>query len=217
MTREPIQIRTASTDDAEALLEIYAPYVTDTAISFECDVPSLEEFKARIHKTLTRYPYLVAQSGKEILGYACTGPFVGRAAYDHAAETTIYLRKDCRRLGIGRKLYESLEKISQAQHILNLNACIGYPDPADDHLTLNSVQFHEHMGYRMVGIFHNCGYKFGTWYHMAWMEKLIGEHTPNVLPVIPFPALDYSFDPPLAKSISFPSAAANTGITANTE
>lgn len=189
---EPIRIRTASPDDAEELLAIYAPYVTDTAITFEYDVPGLEEFRARVARTLSKYPYLVAQRGGMILGYAYTGAFVGRAAYDWAVETTIYLRGDCRKTGVGRMLYEELEKISILQNIRNMNACIGYPETEDEHLTMNSIRFHERLGYHMVGIFHNCGYKFGTWYHMAWMEKIIGEHTQNVPPVIPFPELDYS-------------------------
>ena len=183
-------IRVATTDDTKELLDIYAPYVTKTAISFEYDVPSLEEFEARITDILKKYPYLVAENNGEILGYAYTHAFVGRAAYDHAVETTIYLKEGRTKMGIGRMLYEALERISGAQNILNMNACIGYPEPPDEHLTMNSVQFHEHMGYRMVGTFHNCGYKFGTWYHMVWMEKMIGKHNPTPLPVIPFSDLN---------------------------
>ena len=182
--------RIATISDAKELLDIYAPYVTDTAISFEYDVPSLEEFEARITDILKKYPYLVAENNGEILGYAYTHAFVGRAAYDHAVETTIYLKEGRTKMGIGRMLYEALERISSAQNILNMNACIGYPEPPDEHLTMNSVQFHEHMGYRMVGTFHNCGYKFGTWYHMVWMEKMIGKHNPTPLPVIPFSDLN---------------------------
>ena len=182
-------IRVATTADTKELLDIYAPYVTDTAISFEYDVPSLSEFETRIRDILKKYPYLVAEYAGEILGYAYTHAFVGRAAYDHAAETTIYLKESKTKIGIGRMLYETLERISLAQNILNMNACIGYPEIPDEHLTLNSVQFHEHMGYRMVGTFHNCGYKFDTWYHMVWMEKIIGNHDSSPLSMIPFPDL----------------------------
>ena len=183
-------IRVATINDAQELLDIYAPYVTDTAISFEYDVPSLTEFEERITNILKKYPYLVAEYDGEILGYAYTHAFVGRAAYDHAVETTIYLKEGKTKMGVGRMLYEALERISQAQNIFNMNACIGYPEIEDEHLTMNSVQFHEHMGYRMVGTFHNCGYKFGTWYHMVWMEKIIGLHEPTPLPVIPFSELN---------------------------
>ncbi len=186
MKREHIKIRTAVPEDAVALLEIYALYVEHTAISFEYDVPSVEEFRERIVNRLEKYPYLVAEVDGKMLGYAYTSPFVGRAAYGWSAETTIYLREDCRKMGVGRALYEALEKVSKAQNILNLNACIGYPREEDEYLTMNSVKFHEHMGYQMVGMFHNSGYKFGRWYHMVWMEKLIGEHKDKPERVIPF-------------------------------
>lgn len=186
MEKEEIQIRKASVSDAEELLDIYAPYVEKTAISFEWDVPSVSEFRRRIENTLKKYPYLVAEKDGEILGYAYTGAFVGRAAYDWAAEVSIYVKEDKRKTGVGRRLYQALEAVSQAQNILNLNACIGYPDEDDEHLTKNSVQFHGHLGYEMVGKFHKCGYKFGRWYHMVWMEKIIGTHEDVPAPVIPF-------------------------------
>ena len=186
MEKEEIQIRKASVSDAGELLGIYAPYVEKTAISFEWDVPAVSEFRRRIENTLKKYPYLVAEKDGEILGYAYTGPFVGRAAYDWAAEVSIYVKEDKRKMGVGRRLYQALEAVSQAQNILNLNACIGYPDEDDEHLTKNSVQFHGHLGYEMVGKFHKCGYKFGRWYHMVWMEKIIGTHEDVPAPVIPF-------------------------------
>ena len=185
-----IHIRVAAIEDAKELLKIYAPYVTETAISFEYEVPSSDEFRMRIAGILQKYPYILAEQGGEILGYAYTRAFVGRAAYDWSVETTVYLKKGKTKMGVGRKLYEALERISKAQNILNLNACIADPEVEDEYLTMNSVQFHEHLGYRMVGIFHNSGYKFDTWYHMVWMEKIIGEHTSSPLPVIPFPELD---------------------------
>ena len=167
MDLKNVQIRTVVPDDAEELLAIYAPYVEKTAVSFEYEVPGLQEFTDRIRKTLTRYPYFAAESDGEILGYAYTGPFVGRAAYSWSAETTIYLKEDRKRMGLGRKLYEAIEAVSKAQNIQNLNACIGYPEADDGYLTRNSVQFHTHMGYSPIGEFHKCGYKFGRWYSMT--------------------------------------------------
>lgn len=189
MGPEPAVIRPASPEDAEALLEIYAPYVRETAVSFEYEVPSPAAFRERIRKTLERYPYLLAEAGGEILGYAYAGPFKSRAAYDWAVETTIYLRRDKRRLGLGRRLYGALEDLSRAQGIQNLNACIGCPEAEDPYLTWDSVNFHAHMGFRMVGEFYKCGCKFGNWYNMAWMEKLLGAHPARPGPVIPFPEL----------------------------
>ena len=166
---ENVNIRVASPDDAEKLLEIYAPYVEKTAITFEYDVPTVHEFKKRIENTLERYPYLVAEVGDKIVGYAYTGSFVGRAAYDHSAETSIYIDEGCRNKGIGKRLYAAIEEISVAQNVINLYACIGYPEVEDEHLTMNSVNFHEHLGYKTVGRFEKCGRKFDTWYDMVWM------------------------------------------------
>ncbi|MBR3515495.1 MAG: GNAT family N-acetyltransferase [Lachnospiraceae bacterium] len=169
-------IRSATTEDAARLLEIYAYYVENTAISFECEVPSLEEFKNRIAATLEKYPYLVLEEDGLIRGYAYAGIFKGRAAYDHCCEVTIYLDRDSKRHGFARALYEELEKALRKIGIINLYACIADPISEDEYLTKNSEQFHQHMGYAKVGEFHKCGYKFGRWYNMIWMEKMIGEH-----------------------------------------
>jgi len=190
MEAENCCIRVATLDDAEKILEIYAPYVKNTVITFEYEVPSLEEFKTRMVNVLKKYPYLVCEKDGEILGYAYTGTFKGRAAYDWSVETTIYLSDKSKGKGIGRKLYEALERVSKAQGILNMNACIGYPEVDDEYLTKNSAQFHEHLGYKLVGEFHKCGYKFSRWYNMIWMEKMIGEHVEKQPSIIPFPELN---------------------------
>lgn len=182
-------IRTANEADSPELLKIYAPYVEDTAISFETEVPSLEEFTRRMRARQGRYPYLVAERGGGLLGYAYLSPFVGRAAYDWSAETTIYLRLDRRHLGVGKTLYTALEGLARKQGIINLEACIGWTDTPDEHLSNNSAEFHAHLGYRMVGRFYRCGYKFDTWYDMVWMEKLLREHPQTPHPVIPFSEL----------------------------
>lgn len=184
-----LSIRIATPDDAPALLSIYAPYVTDTAITFEYDVPSAAEFAARIEKTLEHYPYLVAELGGEIVGYAYASPFHSRAAYAWGAETSIYVRRDQRKCGVGRRLYAALERILAMQGLTNLNACIATPQTEDEHLTRDSVFFHEKLGYRFVGEFYECGYKFGRWYNMAWMEKHIAPHMRPQPPVTPFPQL----------------------------
>ena len=181
-----IIIRTATLEDAKDLLEIYAPYVKNTAITFEYEVPSEEEFKKRIEYILEKYPYLVAENKGEIVGYAYASSFHSRAAYQWGAETSIYVKENQRNLGVGKSLYKELERILKLQNILNLNACIAYPETEDEHLTKNSVQFHQHLGYELVGEFHKCGYKFNRWYNMVWMEKHIGDHLENPMPIIPF-------------------------------
>lgn len=174
-----ITIRTALSSDAQQLLEIYTPYVRDTAVSFEYDIPTVEEFSARIENTLKKYPYFVAEADGEIVGYTYAGPFKAQAAYNWSVETTIYIKMGKRRAGIGAKLYKKLEEALKLQGILNLNACIAYTEVFDKHLTNDSVLFHEKLGYKMVGQFHKCGYKFHHWYDMVWMEKIIGKHLEN--------------------------------------
>ena len=93
-------------------------------------------------------------------------------------ETSIYVDQNLKRCGVGGRLHQALEAVLMEQWILNMNACIAYPREEDQYLTRNSVDFHAHLGYRLVGQFYQCGYKFGRWYDMVWMEKLIGEHLP---------------------------------------
>lgn len=179
-------IREASIADAPRLLEIYDYYVRNTAITFEYDTPSLEEFVARMENVKRRYPYLVIEENGQIEGYAYAGVFKDRAAYDWSCETTIYIDHNERKSGLGRMLYEALEEKLKEIGILNLYACIGYPIEEDEYLTKNSAEFHAHLGYTKVGEFHKCGYKYGRWYDMIWMEKIVGEHrTPEKNRTIP--------------------------------
>ena len=170
-----ITIRDVTLKDARALLDIYAYYTTSTAISFEYTPPSLSDFENRISAITERFPYLAAidESG-DIVGYAYAGPFIRRAAYDRCAELTVYVHKDHRRDGIGGLLYRRLEELLSAMGYLNLYACIGHTDAPDEYLTNNSEEFHRHLGFETVGVFRRSGYKFGRWYDMIWMEKIIG-------------------------------------------
>ena len=97
---------------------------------------------------------------------------------------SVYVKRDVRRMGVGRKLYDAMETILCMQRLTNVEACIAVPSAPDAHLTMDSVRFHEKMGYRMVGAFHQCGYKFDTWYDMVWMEKHIGEHVRHQPPIL---------------------------------
>ena len=170
-----IVIRSAVPEDAGRLLQIYAWYVENTAVTYEYTVPTPEEFRERIERTLRQYPYLVLEEGGVIQGYAYAGAFHSRAAYAHCCELSIYLDRHARKRGFGRRLYEALEARLKEMGFLNLYACIGDPIVEDEYLTRNSERFHQHMGFVKVGTFHKCGRKFGRWYNMIWMEKIIGE------------------------------------------
>lgn len=182
-------VRDATLEDAERILEIYDYYVKNTAITFEYNTPSLVEFRERMNKTMQCYPYIVILKDGRIEGYAYAGPFVGRPAYDWSCEMTVYLDYGAQKCGMGRTIYEVLEKALHDMGILNLYACIGYPEHNDEYLTTNSADFHAHLGFIKVGEFHNCGYKFNRWYNMIWMEKTIGEHDAEQPPITPYPKL----------------------------
>lgn len=168
-----IIIRTATPEDAHGIWEIYRYYVEHTAISFEITLPTVEQIRQRIERVLTGFPYLVGEVNGEILGYAYAGPFIPREAYSHCAEVSIYISRDRCHSGMGRQLYRELFSRLSHQGITQVYACIGVPEAEDEYLNHNSANFHSHMGFQEVGRFRNSGKKFGRFYHMIWMEKLI--------------------------------------------
>ena len=173
---ERIKIRMATPADAKALLDIYAPYVLQTGITFEYEVPREDVFRKRIKSVLERYPYLVAESDGNIIGYAYAKELGERAAFSHSVETVIYLGGDQRKKGVGRLLYGELERILKKQRITNLYAAVSYREQEDETITHASPLFHLAMGYRKAAHFNKCGYKFGRWYDIIWYEKHIAEH-----------------------------------------
>lgn len=184
-----ITVRTAKPDDAPRLLEIYAPYVENTSITFEYDVPSVAEFRSRIAKTLECYPYLVAESDGMVLGYAYAGAFKERAAYDWAVELSVYVDAKFRGRHIGSVLYAGLEEILKRQNVTNIYACVTYSDTEDELHDNGSVRFHEKEGFVLVARFHKCGYKFSRWWDMVWLEKFIAPHSDCMCAFIPFSQL----------------------------
>lgn len=184
-------IRVATVEDTETILNIYTPYVESSAITFEYDVPSLEEFRHRIQTTLQRYPYLVAEQNGVICGYAYASPFKTRAAYDWSVETTIYLAPNSKGAGIGRLLYSKLEQCLKAQNIVNLNACITPASPP--YVDATSELFHAKLGYKKVAHFTRCGYKFERWFDVIWMEKFINQHQAKPAPFTPFSQLSMAY------------------------
>ena len=174
-------LRYATPADAEALIKIYAPYVQKTAITYEYEVPSPAEFRRRIETYSQKFPYLVAEADGIPLGYAYACPLGSRPAFDWAVETAIYIREDCKGLGIGRALYAELEDILMRQGIRTLTAAVASVAHEDPYLTDASIRFHLKMGFSPVGTFHNAGCKFGRWYDLTWLEKAIGSYEENPL------------------------------------
>ena len=159
-------IRIACEADLPAILSIYAPYVRETTITFEYEVPTREEFLERFRRITREFPWLVWEEEGEILGYAYACRPFERAAYSWCAEPSIYLKPAAHGRGIGRKLYQTLEILLGMQGYRVLLALITGENRA-------SVGFHEHLGYETVGQLKNVGYKFGGWLDVFWMEKTL--------------------------------------------
>lgn len=169
-------IRRATSADAPALLSIYAPYVERTSITFECDVPTVDEFRRRIEQITEKYPYIVAEADGEVVGYAYAHQLGTRAAYWPSVETSIYISMQHRRQGLGRRLYDALEEALRRQGVRNMYAVITAPAVPDEYSNHDSISFHQALGFAKCAHLHKCGSKFGHWYDVIWMEKIIGPH-----------------------------------------
>ena len=170
---DDLTIRTAMPGDAEALLGIYAPYVEHTAITFEIDIPTLEDFTERIRTFSKDFPYLVAEWKGQVVGYSYAHKLRERAAYNHCVEMTVYIDRNMRQHGIGKALYMEMEQRLRNSGKRNLYASVTWTDEENTYLTHDSVSFHEKMGYTKVAHFHECGFKFNQWFDMIWMEKIL--------------------------------------------
>lgn len=188
MNRE-LTIRLATLDDALQLASIYAPYVAQTAISFEYIPPTAEEFRQRIEGYRHQFPYLVAEHNGRIVGYCYGAAYGVRAAYRWSVELSVYVDRSCRKMGVGRQLYAQMERILKAQNVVNLYAQVAGVEVEDEYLSHDSLKFHQRMGFELVGRMHKAGYKFGRWYDMLTLEKAIAPHHANQPEVIPFDAL----------------------------
>ncbi len=169
-------IRFARESDLPAILDIYGPYVINTAVSFEYTVPGLEEFTERFHSITAQFPWLVWEENGKILGYAYASLPFGRAAYRWVAASSVYLAPQAHRRGIGRKLYAALEDLLRIQGYRKTYAIITSDNPG-------SLAFHEQVGFRFLGEFPNCGVKFSKLYSVVWMEKdLNTADIPDIFP-----------------------------------
>ena len=157
-------IRMATEQDIPRILAVYGPYVETTCISFEYTVPTREEFTQRFASYTARFPWLVWEEDGQILGYAYGSAPWTRAAYGWSAEASVYVAPQAHRRGIGRALYEALEKLIFAQGYRVIYCLITTDNPG-------SVAFHQALGYRVVAELPGCGYKFGKELGIFYMEK----------------------------------------------
>lgn len=161
-----MKVRTATSSDATAIQAIYAPIVEHTAISFEEVPPTINEIAGRIEETLLGYPYLVAEQGGRVVGYAYAGPHRTRAAYRSSVDVTIYVAEGARQMGVGRQLYGVLLPDLAGRGFHAAFAGITLPNAG-------SVRLHEMMGFNPLGVYREVGRKFGHWHDVGWWQRLL--------------------------------------------
>jgi phosphinothricin acetyltransferase len=175
-------IRSVERSDAPAIRDIYAPFVSGSATSFEVEPPDAAEMERRIQEQRDRYPWLVYEADGAVLGYAYASPHrAARKAYQWCVEVSIYIHEDARRRGIGRALYGSLFDLLRGQGYVNAYAGITLPNPG-------SLRLHESMGFAPIGVYPRIGFKFGTWHDVIWLQLRLQDAEVPVLE--PRPAKD---------------------------
>ena len=167
--------------DAAGILAVYAPYIRETAVTFETEVPAPDAFTARVAGICADFPYLVLEADGELAGYAYAHRQAERAAYAWNAELSIYLAGKWRGKGLGAPLYRLLERLLAMQGYVNLYGVITASNRG-------SIAMHEKLGYRQIGLHEKTGWKFGQWHDVAWLYKRVGEVEPGT--ILPLSALD---------------------------
>lgn len=178
-----MKLRLATLEDARGILAVYAPYVRDTAVSFELTPPGLAEFEARMRGILGAYPYLVLEENGHTVGYAYAHRAMERAAYQWNAELSVYLAPSHQRRGLGRTLYSALLELLRLQNVLNAYGCVTLPNPGSEAL-------HERMGFSRLAVYRQTGYKLGAWRDVVWFEKSLGAHVGAPQPLLRFDQLE---------------------------
>ncbi|MEG2506292.1 MAG: N-acetyltransferase family protein [Longicatena sp.] len=161
-------IRFVNENDISRILEIYAPYIQQSVVSFEYELPSLSTFRTRVEDIQKSYPYIVYEIDYIIVGYAYAHRYQERDAYKWNVELSIYVDKKYCKRGIGSSLMATMISLLKQQHIQNIHSCITIPND-------KSIQLHKAFGFREVGVFMHSGYKDGLWLDVLWMEKTIGD------------------------------------------
>jgi L-amino acid N-acyltransferase YncA len=178
------RIRSADIADAEAVCNIYAPFVSNTATSFESVPPETAVMEQRIRHLRARYPWLVFEAGDRVLGYAYASPHRTRHAYQWCVEVSVYIHAEARNCGVGRALYTTLFEILRRQGFVNAYAGITLPN-------LASVALHESLGFAPIGVFKQIGFKLGEWHDVAWLHLRLID---GLNPIDPRPAVDVLHD-----------------------
>jgi phosphinothricin acetyltransferase len=179
-------IRIAKPDDAEALLAIYSPFILNSGITQETEIPSPGEFRQRIVTTLETKPWLVCEIENEIAGYAYAGKHRDRKGYQWCIEPSVYLNEKYVGRGVASALYKALFEIVKKQGYVNVFAVITLPNE-------RSVTFHESFGFTYITKYKNVGYKLGRWHDVGWWQYQLNEYSNEMKDPVSFPLLDADF------------------------
>jgi L-amino acid N-acyltransferase YncA len=163
------KVRLATEADGASILEIYTPFITDTVITFECEVPTTMDFCTRLTNIQKQYPCLVCEINGNIVGYAYASQFNKRAAYDWSVDFSVYINSQYHGKKIGKALYFALFEILKLQGYYNAYAGVTLPN-------IKSESLHESFGFRAIGLYPKVGYKLGSWYDVKWYGLTIKEH-----------------------------------------
>lgn len=167
------KIRMATPQDAKEIIEIYAPYIENTVISFEQIVPTLEEFEERIARTIDLFPYLVYEEDGEILGFAYAGKHAVRLSYMYSVNVSVYINEKHHGKGVGKALYEQLfALLTELGYYTAFSAITAENE--------KSIAIHKKFGFEQVGYFKNAGYKFGKWLNLVWVQKELNDYNGEV-------------------------------------
>jgi L-amino acid N-acyltransferase YncA len=172
------RIRSIELHDAEAVRSIYAPFVTDSATSFEIEPPDTTTIEQRIRDLKDRYPWLVFEADEKVLGYAYASPHRARHAYQWCVDVSVYIHGLARGCGVGRALYASLFEMLRRQSYVNVYAGITLPNPA-------SIGLHQSLGFVPVGVYSRVGFKFGKWHDVVWLHLRLSEAPVPTLNLLP--------------------------------
>jgi phosphinothricin acetyltransferase len=162
-------IRFAIESDSASILQIYAPYITDSVITFEYEVPTITKLNEKMANIQKKYPWLVCEINGNIVGYAYASCFREREAYKWSVDFSVYINPQYHRKNIGKALYFALFELLKLQGCYNAYAGVTLPN-------IKSEGLHESFGFKAIGIYENVGYKFGSWHDVKWYGLKINEH-----------------------------------------
>lgn len=178
-----VLMRMATPEDAKAILAIYKYYITDTVVTFEFDVPTVEEFQERMRNIQKQFPWMVCEEDGVIIGYAYASKQRERAAYQWNAELSVYFAHDHQGRGLGTRAYRTLLEILTYQGYATAYGCITIPNE-------KSIALHERFGFYEIGVFPKTGYKAGKWLDVIWLGKQLAEYSENPKPPVSIHGVD---------------------------